>query len=143
MQAYVDFAARHWELFGLLALVSAMFVGNEIYRQIRGATGLAVSDALRLHNDEDATLLDLREVSEFREGHIPAARNVPLSALQDKLLELRLPKDRPIILYCRTGSRSASACSQLRKQGYAKAYNLTGGLLAWEQAGLPVAKGRK
>jgi len=143
MQVYLDFAARHWELFALLALVIALIIGNEIYRYVRGTTSVGVGEALRLHNHEDAALLDIREIAEYRDGHIPAARNIPLASLKDKLAEFKVPKDRPIIVYCRSGTRSPSATSMLRKQGFDKAYNLAGGLHAWEQANLPINKGRK
>ena len=143
MQVYVDFAARHWELFALLALVIVLIIGNEVYRYLRGTASVGVSEALRLHNHEDAALVDIREVAEFREGHIPAARNIPLPSFKTKLADIKLAKDRPIIVYCRSGNRAPSATSMLRKQGYDRAYNLSGGLLAWEQANLPISKGRK
>jgi rhodanese-related sulfurtransferase len=143
MQDYLDFAIRHWELFALLGLVLALIIGNEIFRKIRGSTGLSVNETLRAHNDEDAILLDVREVTQYRDGHIPGAKNTPLSALKEKLSELKLPKDRPVIFYCETGSRSGGASSQLRKQGHERAYSLIGGFNAWQQASLPVAKGRK
>lgn len=143
MQVYLDFAARHWELFALLVLVIGLIIGNEIYRYMRGTTSVGVGEALRLHNHENAAVLDIREITEYRDGHIPSARNIPLPSLKDKLTELKMPKDRPIIVYCRSGTRSPSAASMLRKQGFEKAYNLSGGLQAWEQASLPINKGRK
>ena len=143
MQVYLDFAARHWELFALLALVIALIIGNEIFRYVRGTTSVGVGEALRLHNHEDAAVLDIREINEYREGHIPAARSVPLATLKDKLAELKVPKDRPIIVYCRSGTRSPTATSMLRKNGFERAFNLAGGLQAWEQANLPINKGRK
>ena len=69
----------------------------------------------------NAVLLDVRTVEEYRSGHVPGARNLPL----DRLKELDLPKDRPLFAYCLSGGRSAQACAWLKKQGYA-ATNLGG-----------------
>jgi rhodanese-related sulfurtransferase len=51
-------------------------------------------------------------------------------------------RDRPVSVYCRSGNQSLSACGKLRKQGFEKVYNLKGGVLGWQQADLPVSKGK-
>ncbi len=86
-----------------------------------------------------AILLDVREPQEWRAGHAPKARHIPLGQLSARLGEL--PQGRPVIIACRSGSRSARAAAMLAGQGR-ETFNLSGGMHAWARAGLPLrAKG--
>ncbi|MBL9001989.1 MAG: MBL fold metallo-hydrolase [Phycisphaerae bacterium] len=76
-------------------------------------------------------VLDVRRATEFREGHIPGATNIAHTRLLSRLAEV--PKDRHILVNCRSGGRSSRACSLLQKHGY-ECTNLAGGMLAWELA---------
>ena len=82
-------------------------------------------------------VIDVRGVDEFTgpEGHIASARNLPLHTLADRLHEL--DPSRPVLAVCRSGRRSALACSVLRAGGFCAVYNLSGGMLAWTALGLP------
>jgi hydroxyacylglutathione hydrolase len=80
-------------------------------------------------------VLDVRRAAEFREGHIPGAVNIAHTRLLARLKEV--PADRPVLVNCRSGARSARACSLLQKHGY-ECTNLAGGFLAWEQSRVPV-----
>lgn len=82
-----------------------------------------------------AVLIDVREPHEWAEGHPPFALHIPLAELPHRLHEL--PDDRPVITICRSGVRSKRAARLLALQGR-DASNLTGGLIAWRRAGLPV-----
>ena len=82
-----------------------------------------------------AVLLDVREPQEWRAGHAPAARHIPLGELGGRVGEL--PPGRPVVAVCRSGARSARAAAFLAGQGR-EASNLTGGMHAWARAGLPV-----
>lgn len=84
----------------------------------------------RLEND-DITLIDVREVDEYDGGHIEGAVNAPLSTLNET--ELPYAKDEPIYIICRSGSRSAQAARLLNDRGYTEIYDVTGGMIAWEQ----------
>ncbi len=84
-------------------------------------------------------LLDVRQPEEFRAGHIPGARLIPLNQLRARMDEL--PKTQEILCVCRSGNRSLSATRQLAGAGY-KAANLKGGMIAWARSGLPVTKGK-
>ncbi len=95
---------------------------------------VSAAEALALMK-EGAILLDVREASEWRAGHAPKARHVPLSELARRAGEL--PPGRPIIAACRSGSRSSRAAVLLARQGR-QVSNLTGGMHAWARAGLPV-----
>ena len=96
--------------------------------------------ATLLINREDAQILDVREASEFASGHLPEARNIPVDKLAERIGELEKFKDKPIIVCCASGMRSSKACAELKKQGFEKLFNLTGGIDAWVGAGYPVKK---
>ena len=83
-----------------------------------------------------ALLVDVREKSEYDDVRIPGSVLIPLSQLTARLDEV--PPDRDVYVHCRMGSRSARAVEYLRAFGRPNSYNVTGGIDAWEDAGLPV-----
>ena len=91
--------------------------------------------AARLEAGE-VLVVDVRNRTEWDAGHLQGARHVPLATFTDHLDEL--PKDRPLVLQCETGSRSAVAASVLRARGITDVVNATGGVAAWQKAGLPL-----
>lgn len=101
----------------------------------RTPPALTAGEAHAATNHGSAVLLDVREPQEWRAGHAPQADHIPLAQLEGRLAEL--PRDRQIITVCRSGRRSALAAQQLTSRGY-QAINLTGGMAAWADAGLPV-----
>lgn len=80
-------------------------------------------------------LVDVRTPEEFASGHIAGSVNIPLNELPSRMSEL--PTDQPVVLYCRSGNRSAQAADILRRAGYNQIYDL-GGIISWTAAGLPV-----
>lgn len=91
----------------------------------------ALADALKAKNPP--FLIDVREPDEYESGHIAGALSIPLRALPDRLSEV--PKDRPVVVYCRSGHRSGMAQAFLEQQGYTNITSMTGGVLSWH-AGL-------
>ena len=88
--------------------------------------------------DSNVVILDVRKAEEFDEGHIKGA--VLIDQFQSDFVELaqaKLPKDKTIAIYCRSGRRSANAAAKLANVGY-KCVNLKGGILAWKEADMPV-----
>lgn len=84
---------------------------------------------------KDFCLLDVRTPEEYKtQGHIPGARLLPLQALERRLEEL--PRDKPIVLVCLSGGRSAAASELLVSNRFEQVYNLRGGMLGWSRAGL-------
>lgn len=92
----------------------------------------------RLDRGEALELLDVREFPEFAAGRIAGARLLPLGELDRRAVEL--DRARPVVCVCRSGKRSAQAAEKLVALGFAHVQQLEGGLLAWEQAGLPMKK---
>lgn len=86
-----------------------------------------------------ARLVDVREANEYQEVHAEGAQLMPLSEFETRYSEL--PKDQPLVMICRSGARSGRAAQYLLDNGYSNVSNLTGGTLAWQEAGLPTAEG--
>jgi len=101
---------------------------------VSGAQGVGPKEADSLVRS-GAMLLDVREQTEWHAGHAPGARHVPLGDLEGKLGAL--PRDRSLVVVCRSGHRSARASALLVRSGF-EAVNLNGGMRAWAEAGLPV-----
>ena len=140
MEQFIPFAVRNWYLFAALLIILGLLIGSELLPRLRGIINVNPLQALQLINHQDALVLDIREANEYKEGHIPEARHLPLSKLKERLSELQKFKSRPIIVYCRAGTRSSSACALLKKNGFATVHNLSGGLPAWQNANLPVTR---
>ncbi|KUO95525.1 hypothetical protein ATW55_09520 [Ferroacidibacillus organovorans] len=90
------------------------------------------STALQERLKSDAAsleIVDVREPSEFKGGHIAKAKNIPLGTLDRMLSEL--PKDKDVVFVCRSGARSSMAARKAQKSGFKAIYNLTGGMSSW------------
>lgn len=90
-------------------------------------------------------LLDVRTPAEFREVHVPFARNMPLERLDPAAVTKSRNgwSDQPVYVICYSGGRAANACAQLLESGVGNVVNVEGGTAAWDQAGLPVVRGKK
>ncbi len=87
----------------------------------------------------EVNVLDVRNQTEWDEGHIPGAVHIMLGTLPNRLQEV--PTDKPLLVQCRSGARSAIACSILQAAGIKQVMNLTGGITRWQQVGLPQTEG--
>lgn len=98
-------------------------------------------DVYALRDDRQAgkvaALLDVRTPGEFAQGHVPGAKNVPLSELGALVQTGALPKDQELYLICEVGGRSDQAAKSLASQGF-QVVNVDGGTAAWRKAGLPL-----
>lgn len=104
------------------------------------ATLTAVADytpqqVAELHARGEIQLIDVRQLDEHEAGRIAGDRLIELGLLSEQAHEIE--RDRPVVFYCRSGSRSAMAAEAFRGAGW-EAHNMTGGLLEWSSAGLPL-----
>ncbi|GAB4544209.1 MAG: hypothetical protein OHK0023_00670 [Anaerolineae bacterium] len=91
----------------------------------------------QFEDNRDHILLDVRTPEEYAAGHIRGATLLPLQELEARLAEL--PKDKPVVIYCRSGNRSAQAFQILKAAGYTNLYDL-GGIISWQGAGYPISQ---
>ena len=99
---------------------------------------LTVQQVASIRENPNVALIDVREPSEYAAGHIPGVKLIPLGSLPSRMNEI--PKDKFVVMTCRSGNRSGQATQFLRDQGFDNVHNMTGGINAWQQAGLPVEK---
>lgn len=127
----------------LLIAVAVVSGAMLLWPYIRRGTGgprVNTLEATLMMNKEGAGLVDLRDDADFAKGHVLNAVNIPMAQLESRLGELSKFKDKPLIVYCDAGNRSGAALVILKKNGFDKAFNLGGGMAAWQQAGLPLEK---
>jgi rhodanese-related sulfurtransferase len=92
----------------------------------------------RLSKGEELLLLDVRTPSEVAQGALPNALHIPMAVIPVRSNEL--PKDREIVVYCRSGARSYHTCQFLAQQGFERAVNLRGGIIAWARHGYEIVR---
>ncbi len=126
----------------LLAGLTIAIVVTELKRLFRGYKSLVPAQLTQLINREDALVVDLSPTGDFEKGHIAGSRNAPGSQFGPEHKLVVAAKSRPVVLVCRTGQASAAAAAKLKKAGFAQVYWLDGGVAAWQQADLPLVKGR-
>jgi rhodanese-related sulfurtransferase len=125
----------------VVAFVSGAMLIWPYVRRASAGPSVNATQATQLINREDALVIDVRDPGEYGAGHILGAKNIPLSQIDSGGAEIAgKRKDKPLIVYCDNGRRSAKAAATLKTRGYTRVLNLAGGLGAWQQAGLPVEK---
>jgi rhodanese-related sulfurtransferase len=143
MQQLMEFVANHPLLVTALIGVGGLLLWNIFSGMLSGVENLAPMAATQLVNHQEAVIVDVRENDEYAEGHILNAIHIPLGGLKGKLGQLEKYRERPLIAACRSGNRSAHACRLLKQNGFTQVYNLQGGMLAWQNASLPIIKGKR
>jgi rhodanese-related sulfurtransferase len=106
-----------------------------------GVPAVSVQEAAELLGDggDGALIVDVREPNEYTQARATGAVLLPLGQLNTRFAEL--PRDRKLLLMCRTGGRSQNATRFLNQQGFEDAANVSGGIVAWHNAGLPTKTG--
>ena len=133
----IEFTSNHPLLMAAFAAILVMLVAGELRQRLSGVNEVGPAEATRMLNHDNAVIVDMREDKDYREGHIVNAVHTPASN-SDAVQKLEKFRDRPVIVYCRSGHTSAGFCRKLSKQGFASVYNLAGGVLGWQKAGLPL-----
>jgi rhodanese-related sulfurtransferase len=136
------FAQRHPFLSLALAGLTAALVYTEVARLLRGYRTVRPAGLTALINREDALVIDLSPSNDFLKGHIAGSRSVQVGQFDPESKLLAPAKRLPVVLTCRNGQASAQAARRLKKAGFEQVYWLEGGVQAWQQADLPLARGR-
>jgi rhodanese-related sulfurtransferase len=129
----------------LIAVIAIVIVAIAWYVASNGQNAGGVSTDQRITPQEyqssyatrDHLLVDVRTAEEFRTGHIAGAKNIALQNLPQQMAGL--PKEKPIVVYCRSGARSSNARQMLTKAGLNNVHDL-GGLTQWQAQGLPTTR---
>jgi rhodanese-related sulfurtransferase len=137
---FISFVTHNWMLIIALFVILGMLFFNLFGSRLRGYQPIGPVESVNLINHEDAVVLDVRENNEYHKGHILNSIHIPQGNLANRITELEKYKSRPIIVGCRSGHRSANACALLKKQGFETVYNLSGGVMAWQNANLPLTQ---
>lgn len=107
-------------------------------------TTISPQQLIKLQNaGSNIELIDVRTPVEYREVHADIARNIPLDRLDGTELTAGKSDSAPLYVICRSGGRGKQACEKLQAVGFTNVVNVEGGTQAWEQAGLPVVRGKK
>ncbi|MCE3285586.1 MAG: hypothetical protein K0R70_1842 [Steroidobacteraceae bacterium] len=130
----------------LLAVLGSLLAGvtvaaEPVPRTAPAKTATMTQEQLVQHQTQHADhlfVLDVRTPQEFAAGHVPGALNVPHDQLASRLAEV--PRDKDVVLYCRSGRRSALAADVLAANGYSRVSHLEGDMNAWVERGRPIEK---
>ena len=134
----LDFFFQQWHLFALLVVITFLLAYPTA---VPGAVRrVSVTELGRLQARENAVVIDVSTASEFADGHISQAVNLPLETLNDNLNKLNKYQQRPLILTCATGSRCNKAAALLRRTETGQKYILEGGLANWRRENMPLVK---
>jgi rhodanese-related sulfurtransferase len=140
MDRLLEYVGNHPFLVGAAGLMALVVLGFELRQRAHSADSVSSTEAVRLMN-AGALLVDVRSANQFKDGHINGARSVPGDQIAGGAAALEKLKDKTLIMCCESGTASGAAARKLAQLGFKQVYNLRGGLAAWRQDNLPVAKG--
>jgi rhodanese-related sulfurtransferase len=141
MQQYFEFVMNNWLLFLALVVIVALLIMTTVRARLLGFNEVKPVAAVQLMNHEAPLILDVRENDEFKAGYIQGAVHIPVGELDGRINELAEWREKPVLIYCRAGQRSATAAAILKRQGFSQLSKLDGGMMAWQSAHLPVSRG--
>jgi rhodanese-related sulfurtransferase len=140
--ALMAFAQQSPILSLAFAGLTLAIIYTEIARLFTGYKSLNPSSLTLLINQEDAQVIDVSAIADFDKGHIIGSKNIVASQVAADNKVLAKAKDQTLVMVCRTGMQSADAAKKLVKAGFTKLYWLDGGIAAWQQADMPLVKGK-
>ena len=137
MDTFFIFISQNLVAFTLLVLCLISLV---IYESRKGGKKVDSSEATRLINKEGAVVFDFRTSEEFSVGHIAGSLNTSPEKVEQQLISLTHPKEKPILLVCKTGNNSKGVGVSLMKLGYLNVNIVSGGMMTWQGNGMPLSK---
>jgi rhodanese-related sulfurtransferase len=140
MQEFLAFLIDEWMLSVSFVALTLMLGWSFIAPSLRGFAELKPVEIIKTINAEGTVVLDVRSENEFLDGHIINSINIPANYLAKRMAELEKYKSSPVVVVCKSGSRSKMACVSLRKEGFENVVGLSGGLLAWQHDKFPLTK---
>ncbi len=139
MQQFVEFVTNHYILWSLFVVLVGMLLWSFFVGISTGIKQLNATEFTRMMNQDRAVMVDVRDAAAFKKGHILGARHIPIAELDKRAEELKIKRDGPTLVYCQNGSTSLRAGKDLKNKGFGEVYALKGGVMAWQDAKLPLA----
>jgi rhodanese-related sulfurtransferase len=136
------FVGNHLALSALFVILLVAVIVTQLMTLLRKYKELTPAGLTLLMNRENPLLVDISPRDSYEKGHIPGAKHVLMSQFDPESKDLAKAKDLPVVVICRAGQTAQGAAQRLVKAGFQKVYFLGGGMGAWTQAQLPVAKGK-
>jgi rhodanese-related sulfurtransferase len=139
MERLIEYVTHHPILASVAVLALVVLVIYE--SRVSATTFAAISsqELIRLMN-QGALVLDIRKPEEFAQGHVNGAKQLPSDQILTAGDNYKRFKEKPVVVYCESGSLAAAAVRQLNRQGFTKAFSLRGGFSGWRAEHLPVTK---
>jgi rhodanese-related sulfurtransferase len=142
LQRLPEFIQNNIMLAAIFVVLLVMLVAGEVGRLTRKYKAVTPGQLTQLINRDNALVVDVSAIADYQAGHILGAKHVAMSQFDPEHKELAKVKDLPVVLVCKTGQTSATACERLTKAGFAKVYWLEGGMQSWVGGDLPVTRGK-
>ncbi|AEE24535.1 rhodanese-like domain-containing protein [Paraglaciecola chathamensis] len=141
MEQVIEFATNHYILAGLFVALLVALLYSTVAGSFSKLKELSTHEATLLMNKEDAVVLDIRPVAEFKKGHILGAKQIKAEQVtKGDFTGLEKQKDKPIIVVCAMGMTCKRTANQMLKEGFEQVSVLKGGMNAWQGASLPISK---
>ena len=136
---FIEFVEEQILLFAALGVIFAMLVLSYFGDKMAGFKTVNAEEAVRLYN-QGAWVLDVRSDAEYKTGYIGEADNLTPTEVTSQMEQLKSHQTENVLVYCQSGARSSSVAKQLVKAGFTQVHNLSGGVMAWQNSGLPLNK---
>ncbi|WLQ11891.1 rhodanese-like domain-containing protein [Hahella aquimaris] len=137
MEKYLLFALDHW-------ILSSLFVGLAVAllltERLRGGKSLSPQQVVRLMNNDEAVIVDVREKKDLAEGVIKGSIHMPVTSLKERAGELKKHEGKTIVIADKMGQHSGMAVRALAAAGVTGVQRLSGGIVEWRNANLPLSK---
>jgi rhodanese-related sulfurtransferase len=142
MQQFLDFSVRHWELWLAFFAILILLILFELRNRLTGLRGISPQATTLLINRDQGVVLDVRSNDAFVRGHIVGAINIALEDLANQLTRLQKYKDKTIVIVPNGTQAPGKIGALLQNNGFAQVQYLIGGIATWQNAGLPLIKGK-
>ncbi len=138
MDQYIEFISNHYLLSLALVVVTYLLIQELLESTFNKYEALSPLLAVTKMNNADMIVVDVRDPHEYIKGHIENSINMPLAKFSENLNSLEKYKKQPLIVVCKTGTRSVTACKTLTKADFEQVFTITGGMQAWEDSKFPI-----
>ena len=137
-----EFVGHHVLLVATFVVIILALIGLEVSRRFRGFRELTPGSLVQMINRGEPLVIDMSAIPDFEKGHITGSKHIAPSQFDPENKDLAKAKDLQVVTVCRNGMESGKAAKRLVRAGFTNVATLAGGINAWRQADLPLAKGK-